>query len=219
MYLKLVCLCVCFDVRLHFVPLSYVFLPLCLCVSLCVEVCACLCTCTGVVDKPHMRPLRHKGGNICIEGPLCPNLMEIQSSALSLCFLVIPAAKPQMDHYVPAELEGQETSNGNWNGGRDTLIQLRPSDTHPNRICSLCEVQTNTHLEMHTSLKRNKYAHTQIGWTHLCRAGYPCMINCIRFKCINAGRHTHTHIGTHLSVTPMPMMDLTRSHNLHWPHA
>ncbi len=76
-----------------------------------------------------MRPLRHKGGNICIEGPLCPSLMEIQSSSLSPCSLVMPAAKPQMDHYVSAEWEGQETSDGNWNGGRDTLIQVRSCDT------------------------------------------------------------------------------------------
>lgn len=69
-----------------------------------------LCTCIAeVVDKSHMRPLRHKGGNICIEGPLCPSLMEIQSHSLSPCSLVMPAAKPQMDHYVPAEWEGQET--------------------------------------------------------------------------------------------------------------
>lgn len=68
------------------------------------------CTCTvEVVDKSHMKPLRHKGGNICIEGPLCPSLMEIQSRSLSPCSLVMPAAKPQMDHYVPAEWEGQET--------------------------------------------------------------------------------------------------------------
>lgn len=72
-----------------------------------------LCTCiVEVVDKSHMRPLRHKGGNICIEGPLCPSLMEIQSRSLSPCSLVMPAAKPQMDHYVPAEWEGQETCDG-----------------------------------------------------------------------------------------------------------
>lgn len=71
------------------------------------------CTCiVEVVDKSHMRPLRHKGGNICIEGPLCPSLMEIQSRSLSPCSLVMPAAKPQMDHYVPAEWEGQETCDG-----------------------------------------------------------------------------------------------------------
>lgn len=72
-----------------------------------------LCTCiVEVVDKSHMRPLRHKGGNICIGGPLCPSLMEIQSRSLSPCSLVMPAAKPQMDHYVPAEWEGQETCDG-----------------------------------------------------------------------------------------------------------
>lgn len=64
-----------------------------------------------------MRLLRHKEGNICIEGPLCPSLMEIQSRSLSPCSLVIPAAKPQMDHYVFAEWEGQKTLDGNWNGG------------------------------------------------------------------------------------------------------
>lgn len=93
--------------------------------------------CMGVylstgVDKPHMRPLRHKGGNICIGGPLCPSLMEIQSRSLSLCSAVMPAAKPQMDHYVSAEWEGQETSSGNRNGGRDTLIQL---ETHAKVGC------------------------------------------------------------------------------------
>lgn len=62
------------------------------------------CFCTGV-DKPHMRPLRHKERNVCIEGPLCPSLMEIRSSLVSPCFLVMPAAKPQMDHYVSAEWE------------------------------------------------------------------------------------------------------------------
>lgn len=126
-----------------------------LCVSLCVcagDVCVCwglharLCTCiVEVVDKSHMRPLRHKGGNICIEGPLCPSLMEIQSSSLSPCALVMPAAKPQMDHYVPAEWEGQETCDGNWNGGWETLIQLRSSGINSNRICSLRELHIHTH--------------------------------------------------------------------------
>lgn len=83
---------------------------------------------TVLVDKPLKRTLRHKEGNICIEGPLSPSLMEIRSRSLSPCSLVMPAAKPQMDHYVPAEWEGQETSNGNWSGGRDTLIQLRSGD-------------------------------------------------------------------------------------------
>lgn len=69
---------------------------------MCVDV--CLHVCMGV-DKSHMRPLRHKEDNICIEGPLCPSLMEIQSSSLSLCVLVMPAAKPQMDHYVSAKWE------------------------------------------------------------------------------------------------------------------
>lgn len=74
---------------------------------------ALLCTCiVEVADKSHMRPLRHKGGNICIEGPPCPSLMEIQSRSLSPCSLLMPAAKPQMDHYVPAEWEGQETCDG-----------------------------------------------------------------------------------------------------------
>ena len=53
---------------------------------------------------------------------------SIRSCSLCPCSLVMPAAKPQMDHYVPAEWEGQETSNGNWRGGRDTLIQLRSGD-------------------------------------------------------------------------------------------
>lgn len=122
--------------------------------------CVCLCTCIGVVDKPHMRPLRHKGGNICIEGPLCPSLMEIQSSSLSPYSLVMPAAKPQMDHYVPAEWEGQETSDGNWNGGRDTLIQLSTSDTRSNRICLFHE---HTHISRggaYIRLKRRLNMHT-----------------------------------------------------------
>ncbi len=172
------------------------------CVSLYADVYACLCTCIRAVDKPHMRPLRHKGGNICIEGPLCPNLMEIQSSSLSPCSLVMPAAKPQMDHYVPAEWEGQETSDGNWNGGRDTLIQLRPSDTRSNRICSFHEVHTKKNTPRrcaHPPLKA-KYAHIQIGWTHMHHAGYACMINCLGFKCrlyTQAGAHTHTHTYGH----------------------
>lgn len=71
---------------------------------LCMCVYVCFCTCMGK-DKPHVRSFRHKGDNICIEGPPCPTLMEIQSSSLSPCFLVMPAAKPQMDHYVSAEWE------------------------------------------------------------------------------------------------------------------
>ena len=153
-----------------------------------------LCTCIGVVDKPHMRPLRHKGGNICIEGPLCPSLMEIQSSSLSPYSLVMPAAKPQMDHYVPAEWEGQETSDGNWNGGRDTLIQLSTSDTRSNRIC-LCH--EHTHIQMrciHPAEKKAKYAHIQIGWTHVRQAGLACVINCAGFRCAHTHTHTHTFV-------------------------
>lgn len=145
----------------------FAFMRVCnrVCVRACVEVCACSCTCIGEVDKPHMRPLRHKGGNICIEGPLCPSLMEIQSSSLSPCFLVMPAAKPQMDHYVPAEWEGQEISDGNWNGGRDTLIQLRSSDTHSNRICSFCEAHANAHLRDASVHLKQLNMHT---YRHIC---------------------------------------------------
>lgn len=146
MYVRTLLECtVCPSLRLHMRPVLS---------SVCVRACVWwwglqtqLCTCIGVEDKSHMRPLRHKGGNICIEGPLCPSLMEIQSSSLSPCSLVMPAAKPQMDHYVPAEWEGQETSDGNWNGGGETLIQLRSSDTNSNRMCSFHEVHTYTDLE------------------------------------------------------------------------
>lgn len=62
------------------------------------------------------------------EGPLCPGLMEMQSSRASLSSVGNACCNPppQMDYYVPAEEEGQETSDGNWNwGGRNALIQLR----------------------------------------------------------------------------------------------
>lgn len=114
-----------------------------------------------------MRPLRHKGDNICIEGPLCPSLMEIQSSSLSLCSLVMHPTKTQIDHYVSAEWEGQETCSRNWNGGRDTLIQLRTSETHSNRICSFHKAHTHGNWKCMHPHKKARFAHIQIGWTHM----------------------------------------------------
>lgn len=81
-----------------------------------------------------MNPLRHKGCNVCIGGPLCPSLMEIRSSPVSPCFLVVPAAKPQMDHYVSVEWEVKRPLMEIGMEGRDALIQLRFGGTCSKRI-------------------------------------------------------------------------------------
>lgn len=56
-------------------------------------------------------------------------------------------------------------------------------------------IQTHTHgnwKRIHPA-KKAKFAHIQIGWTHMHYAGYVYMINCPGFICIHTDRHTLTH--------------------------
>lgn len=170
-------------------------------VNICVCLYVCPCTCMGV-DKPHMRPLRHKGGNICIEGSLCPSLMEIRSSSLSPCSLVMPATKTQIDHYVSAEWEGQETSGRNWNGGRDTLIQLRTSDTHSDRICSFREAHTDTHTHTPTQTG-NAYIHLKRLNIHTYKSGgHICTVQNMHAWLTALDLNVYTKADTHTRTHP-----------------
>lgn len=80
--------------------------------------------------------------------------MEIRSSLVSPCFLVMPAAKPQMDHYVSAEWEvkrppleiGMGVGMHSFNLG--LVIHTQKGYVH------LCEAHANTHTHTH---RRNAY--------------------------------------------------------------
>lgn len=96
-----------------------------------------------------MRPLRHKGGNICMEGPLCPSLMEIQSSSPSPCSVGNACCKTPK--WTIMCLQSRRVKRPQMEigiGGRDTLIQLRAMVIHAQMGCAYFCVYTSTRLCM-----------------------------------------------------------------------
>lgn len=100
-----------------------------------------------------------------MEGPLCPSLMEIQSSSPSPCSVGNACCKPPK--WTIMCLQSRRVKRPQMEigiGGRDTLIQLRAVVIQAQMGCAYFCVYTSTRLCMCVP-KMAQYARTQRGDT------------------------------------------------------